>query len=55
MPFPEEGLVYDYKLEDGGASLTSKDDDEDEESKTKINKVIHTVHSFNEIKRCVHA
>ncbi|OWK02778.1 hypothetical protein Celaphus_00010474, partial [Cervus elaphus hippelaphus] len=31
--FPEEGLVFDYRLEDGGISSTSDDDDEEEEGK----------------------
>uniref|UniRef100_A0A8D2DP18 Dynein axonemal heavy chain 1 n=1 Tax=Sciurus vulgaris TaxID=55149 RepID=A0A8D2DP18_SCIVU len=31
--FPEEGLVYDYRLEDAGISSTEDDDDEDEDSK----------------------
>uniref|UniRef100_G3TQL9 Dynein axonemal heavy chain 1 n=1 Tax=Loxodonta africana TaxID=9785 RepID=G3TQL9_LOXAF len=32
MCFPEEGLVFDYRLEDGGISNTSEDEDEEEES-----------------------
>ena len=32
MPFPEEGLVFDYKLNDGGASFF---DDEEEEVKER--------------------
>ena len=36
MPFPESGLVYDYRLDDGGASKTRKgEDEEEEEKKTK--------------------
>ncbi|KAM7230116.1 hypothetical protein CapIbe_018833 [Capra ibex] len=31
--FPEEGLVFDYRLEDGGISSTSDEDDEEEEGK----------------------
>ena len=31
--FPEEGLVFDYRLEDGGISSTSDDEDEEEEGK----------------------
>lgn len=36
MPFPEEGLVFDYRLEDAGISSTKDDEDEDEEGK-KVN------------------
>jgi len=32
MPFPDEGLVFDYKLDDGGASIL---DDEEEEIKDR--------------------
>ena len=36
MPFPAEGLVYDYQLEDGGVSGAGKtDDDDDFDEKTK--------------------
>jgi dynein heavy chain len=30
MQFPDEDLVYDYKLEDGGVSAAKSDDDDDE-------------------------
>lgn len=33
MHFPEEGLVFDYRLEDAGISSTNDDEDEDEEGK----------------------
>lgn len=33
MQFPEEGLVFDYRLEDGGISSTNEDEDEEEEGK----------------------
>ncbi|XP_072576883.1 dynein axonemal heavy chain 1 isoform X1 [Vulpes vulpes] len=33
MHFPEEGLVFDYRLEDAGISNTNDDEDEDEEGK----------------------
>lgn len=41
MPFPSEGLVYDYRLDDGGLSQTGKkgDDDEEEEKRTTKTKV----------------
>ena len=46
MPFPEAGVVYDYRLEDGGVSSKKNDDDEDEDEtesgKTKKNKVSTT-------------
>lgn len=32
MPFPEEGLVYDYSLDDGGISKFGSDEDEVAES-----------------------
>ena len=34
MPFPEGGLVYDYSLDDGGASRKA-DAEEEEEKKAK--------------------
>ncbi|XP_038950112.1 dynein axonemal heavy chain 1 isoform X1 [Rattus norvegicus] len=33
LAFPEEGLVYDYRLDDAGISSTEDDDEDDEESK----------------------
>ena len=30
IPFPESGLIYDYKLDDAGITQTTPDDDEDE-------------------------
>ena len=34
MLFPEEGLVYDYQLQDGGVSNSNNDgDDDDDEGK----------------------
>ena len=34
MLFPEDGLVYDYQLQDGGVSNSNNDgDDDDEEGK----------------------
>ena len=33
MPFPSKGLVYDYQLDDGGASGRNKGDDDDEDDK----------------------
>ena len=34
MLFPEDGLVYDYQLQDGGVSNSNSDgDDDDEEGK----------------------
>uniref|UniRef100_A0A8C9DGR4 Dynein axonemal heavy chain 1 n=1 Tax=Prolemur simus TaxID=1328070 RepID=A0A8C9DGR4_PROSS len=33
LPFPEEGLVFDYRLEDAGISNTEDDEDEEEEGK----------------------
>jgi hypothetical protein len=32
MPFPEDGLVYDYSLDDGGISKFGADDDEIDET-----------------------
>ena len=32
MSFPEEGLVYDYQLDDAGITLPACDDDEEEEA-----------------------
>ena len=34
MPYPEGGLVFDYKLDDGGASIF--DDDEEEIKDRKV-------------------
>ena len=36
MPFPDDGLVYDYRLDDGGASKTKEDEDEEETKKAKV-------------------
>ena len=33
MPFPSHGLVYDYNLDDAGASSRPDKDDEDEDHK----------------------
>lgn len=33
MHFPEEGLVFDYRLEDAGISTANDDEDEEEEGK----------------------
>lgn len=35
MPFPPEGSVYNYVLDDGGASKTHSDDDEEDDKKSK--------------------
>ncbi|XP_006892361.1 PREDICTED: dynein heavy chain 1, axonemal [Elephantulus edwardii] len=35
MHFPEEGLVYDYRLDDAGISNTNEDEEEEEESSRK--------------------
>ena len=39
LPFPEKGLVYDYRLDDGGISSTHKSDDDEEDDKKKKKKV----------------
>ncbi|XP_045153350.1 dynein axonemal heavy chain 1 [Echinops telfairi] len=36
LPFPEEGLVFDYRLEDGGISNTGEDDDEEDEASKQV-------------------
>ena len=33
LPFPDEGEVYDYKLDDAGISKPLQDEDEEEEHK----------------------
>ena len=38
LPFPEQGLVYDYKLDDG-LGKGDKDEDEEEEEDDKGMKV----------------
>ena len=43
MPFPEAGLVYDYKLDDGGASEMHRGDEEEEEDK-KTKKRVCSMH-----------
>ena len=40
LPFPNEGLVYDYKLDEGGITLPACDD-EDEEDALKARVVSH--------------
>ena len=45
MPFPDEHLVYDYRLDDGGVSKSSADDEEEEDKKkTKVLIVFLTPH-----------
>lgn len=37
MPFPAGKLVYDFRLDDGGISnITAEDDEEDEKKKIKV-------------------
>ena len=39
MPFPSDGLVYDYRRDDGGVSRTGRgeeDEEEDDKRPTKI-------------------
>lgn len=43
MPFPEEGSVYDYRLDDGGASKTKKGEDEEEDDKKKTKSQIRWI------------
>lgn len=38
MPYPEGGQIFDYKLDDGGASIF--DDDEEEVKERKVRKVM---------------
>lgn len=33
LPFPEEGLVYDYRLDDAGISNLNEEEDDDEDVK----------------------
>ena len=40
MPFPPGGLVYDYRLDDGGVSKVGKGDEEEEEDKTKFKVIL---------------
>lgn len=35
MAFPEGGLVYDYRLEDGGVSQTGSEEEDQEDEKKK--------------------
>ena len=35
MPFPDEGLVYDYKLDDAGISLPAQEEEDEEALKGK--------------------
>ena len=39
MPFPEHDLVYDFMLDDGGASQSIKGDDEEEDEKKSKKRV----------------
>ena len=41
LPFPTEGLVYDYRLDDGGISHTGKSEDDEEEDKKSSFKVLY--------------
>jgi dynein heavy chain len=38
MPFPKEGLVYDYMVDDGG--LFNQDEDKEEEDQAKKAKIV---------------
>ena len=45
MPFPSEGVVYDYQLDDGGISGSgTSDNDEEEEEKITSGTVCHSVY-----------
>ena len=41
--FPEEGLVYDYQLQDGGVSNSNsdRDDDEDEVKNVEVGRLFY--------------
>ena len=41
LPFPTEGLVYDYRLDDGGISHTGKSEDDEEDDKKSSFKVLY--------------
>lgn len=43
MPFPVDGLVYDYKLDDGGVSVVKKGDDDEEDDKKSKKKVSYNL------------
>lgn len=47
MPFPDDGLVYDYRLDDGGASKTKEDEDEEETKKTKVEGLRMSTHTLS--------
>ena len=40
MPFPDSGLVFDYALDDGGASLLEDDDEEIKDRKVMLLKFL---------------
>ena len=40
MPFPDEGLVFDYKLNDGGASILDDDEEEVKEKEVSLISVV---------------
>lgn len=46
MPFPDNGLVYDYRLDDGGASKTKEDEDEEETKKAKVSALCHNLMGY---------
>ena len=53
MPLPEEGLVYDYQIQDGGLFSTKEkkggDDDDDEKNKGKVKVCVRTcvwIHTY---------
>ena len=39
MPFPPEGLVYDYKLDDGLSFSGKDEEDEEEGGELKVSRV----------------
>ena len=40
MQFPEDGLVYDYSLDDGGISKIGSDDNENDETPSALAEVL---------------
>ena len=53
LPFPSEGLVYDYRLDDGGISRMGKSDDDEEDVKKSFKVPVHKATSIQLTSLCM--
>ena len=54
LPFPDEGLVYDYQLDDAGISMPALEEEEEEElkGKTVSNTIVVLVYKHHLCRLC---